>query len=88
MKRAVGIKMYVGEDISDMDYKEFLKHTTCNISGLYVGDQQLECKYYDDETGEMYLHFENPIPRDELIGYFKEENIINELSTISQISDN
>jgi hypothetical protein len=85
MKKAAGVILNIGTDlVGDSDYKEFLNHITCDISGLYIGDQTLECKYYDEETGALYLHFPKPIPKDSLIGFFEESEIINELSTIVQ----
>jgi hypothetical protein len=77
--KAAGIKLNVGIQEVD-DYREFLTQVSCNISGLTIGEQHLECKYYDEDTGEMYLHFiEGPIDRGELEGFFEEDCIINEL---------
>ena len=85
MVKAVGIKLYINKDLcGDKNFKEFLEHVTCDISGLHIGDQELECKYYDEKTGELYLHFDNPVPKDYLDGFFDEKDIIPELSTMDQ----
>jgi|TARA_R110002126_G_scaffold159053_1_gene306365 hypothetical protein len=83
MIKAVGVKVYIKKDLcGDKDFKNFLENVTCDISGLHIGDQKVECKYYDEETGGLYLHFDVPVPKDCLDGFFSDEDIIPELSTI------
>ena len=82
-KIAVGIRLYVGTHVVEGNYPgEFEKHVSCNIEGVDLGfDTVLECKYYDDVSGYIYFHFENPVKREVLRMFFEEEEIINELTS-------
>jgi len=82
---AVGIKLYIGQEISmGSNPNEFERYVTCSISGIDLGldiDNVLECRYYDDMTGYIYFHFEDPVRRDVLEMFFEEEEIIDKLTT-------
>ena len=80
---AVGIKLYIGQEINmGSSPNEFERYVTCSISGIDLGfDNVLECRYYDDMSGYIYFHFEDPVRRDTLEMYFEEEEIIDKLTT-------
>jgi len=79
---AVGIKLYIGKHIVEGTYPgEFEKYVSCNIEGVELGfGNTLECKYYDDLTGYIYFHFDNPVRRAILEMFFEEEEIIDKLT--------
>ena len=79
---AVGIKLYIGKHIVVGNYPgEFEKYVSCNIEGGELGfGNTLECKYYDDMTGYIYFHFDNPVRRAVLEMFFEEEEIIDKLT--------
>tara|TARA_R100001244_G_scaffold104976_1_gene77906 strand:+ start:605 stop:916 length:312 start_codon:yes stop_codon:yes gene_type:complete len=81
---AVGIKLFIGKDIPrGKDPNEFERYVSCSISGIDLGldiDTVLLCKFYDDMTGYIYFHFEDPINRAALEVFFEEEEIIDSLT--------
>jgi len=83
-KIAVGIRLFVGRDLPMGDKpNEFERFVSCSISGIDLGlgiDNILECKFYDDLTGYIYFHFENPVSRETLELFFEEEEIIDKLT--------
>lgn len=83
---AVGIKFYVGSiDIEDMDLNDFTDNVKMvfNIdteeledsTGLFSGDNALNCKYYDEEEGELHMLFDTEVDAKELL-FFEDEEII------------
>tara|TARA_R110002020_G_scaffold461401_1_gene680314 strand:- start:1023 stop:1328 length:306 start_codon:yes stop_codon:yes gene_type:complete len=80
-KIAVGIKLYIGQDINmGSNPEEFEKFVTCKVSGIDLGfDNVLHCKYYDDMSGYIYFHFDSPIKRGTLEVFFDDHEIIDSL---------
>jgi hypothetical protein len=76
--KAVGVKVYVGEYMCEgYDFDQFLENCTCTVSGVDTfEDTDFTCKYYDDETGYVYFHFDYPINSIDVEEFFDEDEII------------
>ena len=82
--KALGIIIYVAPNMvgEEEDFQEFLDEASCVLEGLELpkGAAPLKCKWYDEETGNFYFHFKNPIEDTLLTPYFSEKQIIFEES--------
>jgi hypothetical protein len=79
--KAVGVKVYVGEYMCEgYDYQKFLDNCTCTVSGVDTFDEtEFTCRYYDDETGYVYFHFDKPISSTCVEEFFDADEIIYEI---------
>lgn len=77
-QKAVGVKVYVGEYLCDgYDYNSFLENCSCSVSGVDTfEDNSFVCKYYDDDTGYVYFHFDHPISSVDVEEFFDPDEII------------
>lgn len=86
---AIGLKFYTGPiDIQDMKSKEFIDNIgfrfklpdevqdkVIDNTGLFNGKNKMTCKFFDDQEGIMYVHFDTPIQTDDLYMFDDEELI-------------
>ena len=87
----VGLKFYVGPmDLSGIDTKDFVSAVQFKFStdeelgipdstGLFKGGNGMQCKYFDDEEGYMYVTFDKEVDIDELNFFGKEEMIFKKI---------
>jgi len=77
----VGIILTINKNlVGDYPYDQFLKKATCELSSIDMPpNNHLTCKYYDDNTGKIYFHFDRPVHREVLEVAFEEEELIQEL---------
>ena len=54
-KEVIGLKLNCGPGlVGEKDFKEFLGECSCNLNVILMAeDNQLTCKFYDEETGEI-----------------------------------
>ena len=82
----VGLKFYIGpidlEGISTSEFVDAIGFTFSadiedlpDSTGLFSGDNTMQCKYFDDEEGYMYVNFEKEVSLDEL-PFFEEDEMI------------
>jgi len=85
-KNIVGLKLSIPPRLcGDQDFKSFLGKITAEMEGVNFNlpFQELECKYYEEETGDLYLHFSRPvIPGGILEEFFDNDELIYELEKI------
>ena len=77
-KQVIGLKLKTKPNlVGDKDFKEFLSKCTINFNIILMSeDNELTCKFYDEDTGEIYFHFERPISLKVIEPWFKEEELI------------
>ena len=82
----IGIKLRIPPRLinKNTNYEEFIKGCKCVAFETDFDDlvplNRLECKYYDDETGEIYFHFTHPVERQKILeDIFEEDELIREL---------
>jgi hypothetical protein len=84
-KKVVGVKVVtvpkLCEDMGDKEYRQFLRECSLELEefDLSVSHNAINCKHYDDETGEMHFIFDKPIYSKELEEFFYKDQIIYEL---------
>ena len=85
-RNVVGLKLKAKPGlVGDKDFKEFLDCCFCNFSIILITeDNQLKCKWYDEETGEIYFHFDRPIPYKVINLWFTDDEMIFELIRVCQ----
>ena len=83
----VGLKFYVGPlDLTGIDTADFIKNISFKFdteddldledsTGLFRGDNEMQCRYFDDEEGYMHVTFEKEVNKEELV-FFGEEEFI------------
>ena len=78
---ATGIKLNIGPNLlKDLPHDDFILELECSIEGLGVpAENRLTCRFYDDITGDIYLHYDTPILTEQLDGIFSEMEIIHPL---------
>ena len=71
-------------DLSGIDTTEFVKNLNFSFSadvdipdstGLFRGENPMECKYFDDEEGYMHVIFNEEVDAEELVFFGPEEFI-------------
>lgn len=80
--RVVGLKLQYKPGLikPDQSMKDFLKDKFVNFSIITVSEENnLTLKWYDEHTGEAYLHFDTPIPVEALDIWFPKEKMIFEI---------
>jgi len=80
-KRVVGIILKIGSElVGDFPYKKFLDKATCELSNIDIPpSNHLTCMYYDDDTGDIYFHFDRPVSKNILDIAFEERELIFEM---------
>jgi hypothetical protein len=75
---AVGVKIYVGEYMCEgYDFNRFLENCSCSVSGVDTfEDAEFTCKFYDDDTGYVYFHFNEPMRSSDVEEFFDADEII------------
>ncbi len=76
---AIGIIINIGKNLQPEDetMEEFLETTECRFEGLdFPEDLETVCKFYDGETGELFVHFAEPMDDELLTPHFTEDEII------------
>ena len=79
----VGIKLYLGQvDLKGVDVNEFIKEFKFRFTSddedfddedndILKGKNKMNARFFDDDTGHMYLTFDKEVSLDEV--YFLEE---------------
>ena len=89
LETVVGLKFEVGPvDLKDMDPKEFVENIGFKFklpeevaeviedeSGVFTGENKMTCKFFDDQEGIMYVHFDKEVKRKDLY-MFEDPEII------------
>ena len=77
-KQVIGLKLKTKPNlVGEQDFREFLSKCTCNFNiVLSEINNTMTCKFYLEETGELFFHFEQPMKYSILSGYFKDEDMI------------
>ena len=84
-KKVAGIKVMTSprlcEEMEKEEYSKFLDECSMELQSFdfSISHNPINCKHYDDETGEMHFIFDRPIYSTELEEFFFEEQILYEV---------
>ena len=87
----VGLKFYVGPlDLTGIDTTDFVKNIGFSFTteedldipdstGLFKGENKMQCRYFDDEEGYMHVTFDKEVHKEELVFFGEEEFIFKKI---------
>jgi hypothetical protein len=84
-KKITGVKVVtvsnLCDDMGKKEYAKFLEECSLELESfeLSISHNPIQCKYYDDKTGEMHFIFNKSIYSTELEEFFDKDQILYEL---------
>ena len=84
-EKVIGIKFNIGINKIPKGYsfQDFIDHCTCSTENTFRDEPQpivLTCKWYDEDTGELYFHFDRPFRKSTVQKLFTKSECINYIS--------
>lgn len=81
MKNVIGIKMNIGKhllDTNEFTYNELITDTKIDLVNYKISIN-FQHKFYDNETGDLYTHFDRVLTYEEALLHFSKDELIFEL---------